>query len=482
MIMVINFNPFSVFVGMTLACLTILVLSIIIYLSKKRPRDIPNKLFIYIFFAVIVEVVLEFGCHLAVQNLSADYLLWIFVMKLYIVFVFIATVLMTLYVTAIDQTISAEKRRQQMKNRGISLTILTIAFITFMFLTKLDTFYDGFYGYSYSPLITYFMIPVVCIMAISWLRIVIRNWRIPDNTNRRRFAPVIIFILLYIVVAIVQGLVGRWLLLTTITHTIIIIIMVNTVENPEAKILGVLTTTKEKMERLGKAKDEFMSIASHQLRTPITTIEGYSDMLARGDFGKLTKEQEKAVRQINRSATNMSSSIKDFLDISRIQTGRFILNKTNVNIKKIVEKRIGQLQTLADEKNIDMVVHYGKKLPSKILVDEDKISQVAMNFIDNAIYYTHPGHKVTVDLVAYDQQLVFTVEDEGIGVPAGEQTKLFGKFYRASNARTTRPDGTGIGLFLAKKIVTAHGGSIIFSSIEGKGSVFGFSLPLDKLK
>jgi signal transduction histidine kinase len=258
--------------------------------------------------------------------------------------------------------------------------------------------------------------------------------------------------------------------------------MLNTIENPEAKMLGVVTSTKEKIERLGVAKDEFMSIASHQLRTPITAIEGYSDMLARGDFGKLTKEQEKAVRQINKSATNMSASVKDFLDMSRIQTGRFVIEKADTNIKKVVEKRVSQLRALAAEKQINIVVNYGKKLPEKILVDTDKISQVIMNFVDNAIYYTHPKHKVTIDLVAHGDQLVFTVEDEGIGVPPKEQGKLFGKFYRASNARVARPDGTGIGLFLAKKIILAHGGTIIFSSIEGKGSVFGFSLPLDKLK
>jgi signal transduction histidine kinase len=326
------------------------------------------------------------------------------------------------------------------------------------------------------------MIPVVGCMMTFWLWIAIKNLKLSRNINKRRFIPVLTFIVLYGATVIVQGLLGRWILLSTLAHTIIVVIMINTIENPETKMLGAVTTAKDKMERLSVAKDEFMSIASHQLRTPITAIEGYSDMLARGDFGKLTKEQERAIRQINESATNMSSSVKDFLNISRIQTGHFVLNKTECSVREIVEKRIAQTRAMASEKNVKIIAQYGKKLPEAVMIDEEKISQVVMNFIDNAIYYTYPKHKVVIDLVVHSKQLVFTVEDEGIGVPAKEQSKLFSKFYRASNARTTRPDGTGIGLFLAKKIITTHGGTIIFSSIEGKGSVFGFSLPLDKLK
>ena len=260
------------------------------------------------------------------------------------------------------------------------------------------------------------------------------------------------------------------------------LIMFFTMENPDLKLLQRSESVNQKNKKVNIAKDEFMSIASHQLRTPVTTIEGYSDMLVRGDFGKLTKEQEKAIKQINKSAANMSGAIKDFLDISRIQTGHFVLTKTGANIKEVVEKRVRQLQSLADEKEVKVSVHYDKKLPSEVLIDADKVSQVVMNFIDNAIYYTQSKRKVAIDLVVRGEHLVFTVEDEGIGVPAKEQSNLFSKFYRASNARTTRPDGTGIGLFLAKKIIVAHGGTIIFSSIEGRGSVFGFSLPLDKLK
>lgn len=111
-------------------------------------------------------------------------------------------------------------------------------------------------------------------------------------------------------------------------------------------------------------------------------------------------------------------------------------------------------------------------------LDEGKIRQVIMNFTDNAIYYSHENTTINVSLEIKKDRVVFMVKDTGIGVPKAEQDRLFDKFFRATNARTARPDGTGVGLFLAKKVIDAHGGELIFKSIEGKGSTFGFSLPI----
>jgi len=115
-------------------------------------------------------------------------------------------------------------------------------------------------------------------------------------------------------------------------------------------------------------------------------------------------------------------------------------------------------------------------------VDENKIRQVIMNFIDNAIFYSRPSSSVEVTLINTGRDVRFEVHDTGIGVPEAERHKIFTKFFRAANARRVRPDGTGIGLFMAKKVIAAHGGSIIFETKEGKGSTFGFVLPATSLK
>ena len=111
-------------------------------------------------------------------------------------------------------------------------------------------------------------------------------------------------------------------------------------------------------------------------------------------------------------------------------------------------------------------------------IDESKIRQVIMNFADNALYYSHEKTSIQINLTTENNEVIFTVKDTGIGVPPDEQEQLFSKFYRASNAKKQRPDGTGVGLYLAKTVIDAHCGKIIFESVEGKGSTFGFSLPI----
>jgi signal transduction histidine kinase len=141
---------------------------------------------------------------------------------------------------------------------------------------------------------------------------------------------------------------------------------------------------------------------------------------------------------------------------------------------------IKQLRETAASRGLTLKYDKPKNFPH-LLLDETKFRQVVMNFIDNAIHYTHSGGHITVELTESAESIELRVRDEGIGVPKEEQHHLFTKFYRAGNARRERPDGTGLGLFMAKKVIVAQGGAVIFESRERKGSVFGFSLPKRKV-
>lgn len=238
-----------------------------------------------------------------------------------------------------------------------------------------------------------------------------------------------------------------------------------------------LRTTNRQLQRLDEAKDEFMSIASHQLRTPLTTIKGYLDMVLDGDMGKITSMQHKVLSEAFMSSERMVQLINDFLNISRLQTGKFMIDRTWIDLTDIVREELQLLKVVAKQRDLKLVSNFAKDVPL-INADGEKLRQVIINMIDNAIYYSNPGTSIQVNLKKEDKSLVFTVVDTGIGVPKSEQVGLFGKFFRGSNARKRRPDGTGVGLFLAKKVVTAHGGEMIFESTEGKGSTFGFRLPI----
>ncbi len=235
------------------------------------------------------------------------------------------------------------------------------------------------------------------------------------------------------------------------------------------------------LRRLDKVKDEFVSIASHQLRTPLTSVKGYISMVLDGDAGEISDSQRHLLDEAFLSSERMVCLINDFLNVSRLQTGKFVLDRYPVDLSKIVRQEIDSLRPTAEARHLHFVYHQPKNFPILDL-DEGKIRQVVMNFADNSIYYSREGTKINVNLSVEGDEVLFTVKDTGIGVPLNEQAQLFTKFYRASNAKKQRPDGTGVGLFLAKKVIDAHGGTIVFESVEGKGSTFGFRLPIKELQ
>jgi len=242
-----------------------------------------------------------------------------------------------------------------------------------------------------------------------------------------------------------------------------------------------LRKTNEQLQKLDAAKDEFVSMASHQLRTPLTSIKGYISMVLEGDVGKITPTQHQMLSEAFTSSERMVHLIGDFLNVSRLQTGKFMLEDKPVDLSKLMTQEIDSLQTTINAHGLKL--HYRKPSYFPVLMlDEGKIRQVLMNFIDNAIFYSPEGKTITVKLSVEEGFAVVRVIDAGIGVPKSERAHLFTKFFRASNARKQRPDGTGVGLFLAKKVIAAHGGVMVFESEEGKGSTFGFRLPIKKLQ
>lgn len=244
-----------------------------------------------------------------------------------------------------------------------------------------------------------------------------------------------------------------------------------------ARVLKQLQKSNDKLKALDQIKNEFLSMASHQLRTPLTSIKGYVSMVLEGDAGSLTTQQHKLLQESFNSSERMVRLISDFLNVSRLQTGKFAIEKTSFNLKEVVKQEVSNLEIIAGSHDIKLKLKVADgNYP--IIADESKIRQVIMNFVDNAIYYSHPSSTIIVNLEKIKDQAALTVVDTGIGVPKDEQAKLFTKFFRAQNARKQRPDGTGVGLFLAQRVISAHKGSIIFSSTEGQGSTFGFKLPL----
>lgn len=241
-------------------------------------------------------------------------------------------------------------------------------------------------------------------------------------------------------------------------------------------VLKQLKQTNDKLQEVDEIKDEFISMASHQLRTPLTSMKGYVSMVLDGDTGPITDPQRGMLQQALNSSQRMVYLISDLLNVSRLRTGKFIINAKPTDLPSLVEAELSQLTETATARGIKFIFEKPDSFPVVVL-DETKTRQVIMNFLDNALYYTPKGGEITVVLRSDDKTIEYLVIDTGVGVPKNEQYNLFTKFYRAQNARKMRPDGTGLGLYMARKIIVAQGGSIIFKSIEGQGSTFGFSFP-----
>ncbi|HET6924627.1 MAG TPA: ATP-binding protein [Candidatus Saccharimonadales bacterium] len=235
-----------------------------------------------------------------------------------------------------------------------------------------------------------------------------------------------------------------------------------------------LRRTNEKLKALDETKDDFISMASHQLRTPLTSVKGYVSLVLDGDAGPLKPMQRELLTQAFASSQRMVYLISDLLNVSRLRTGKFVIDPAPVNLADMIEEELAQLKEAAETRSVELSYSKPAHFPT-LMLDETKTRQVIMNFVDNAIYYTPAGGHIKVELADKPHGIELKVVDDGIGVPKHEQHHLFTKFYRAGNARKARPDGTGLGLFMAKKVVVSQGGSIVFDSQEGKGSTFGFT-------
>lgn len=251
----------------------------------------------------------------------------------------------------------------------------------------------------------------------------------------------------------------------------------NRINDATAKI----KRSNEKLKEMDETKDEFISMASHQLRTPLTSVKGYLSMVLDGDAGKVPDNQKQLLNQAFVSSQRMVYLIADLLNVSRLKTGKFIIDATPTNLAEMVESELSQLTEVAKSRKLTLEYDKPKDFP-ELMLDETKTRQVVMNFVDNAIYYTPGGGKIKIELTTDRSSVYFMVKDNGLGVPKKEQSHLFTKFYRAKNARNARPDGTGLGLYMAKKVINDQGGTILFESTEGKGSTFGFKFDKPKAK
>jgi signal transduction histidine kinase len=245
------------------------------------------------------------------------------------------------------------------------------------------------------------------------------------------------------------------------------------------KLATDLEKANEHLKVLDKMKSEFVSIASHQLRSPITAIRGYVSMLVEGSYGKFPDKAREVLDRISESSKFMASSIEDYLNVSRIEAGNMKYELSDFDLKEQAERVSDELRQVALKKGLILLFRSDIKGSGMVNADIGKTRQVIMNFIDNSIKYTPKG---TITVIAHDdpskKKMWITITDTGIGMSEQTLSEVFDKFIRAKNANQVNVTGTGLGLYVAKKMAAGMGGKVWAESEgEGKGSSFFIEFP-----
>lgn len=275
---------------------------------------------------------------------------------------------------------------------------------------------------------------------------------------------------------------GGLLILSIVVGIFLIKSIIREIEH--AKKLETLTIKLEEtnieLKRLDAAKSEFVSIVSHQLRTPLTAVKGYISMMQEGTYGKLKENQLSVLEKVFQSSQRLIAFINDLLNLNRIEDGRISYTFSAVDMAQVIDDIVFDLKTLADFKKLNLTWLKPHGLP-KAWADQEKISQVMVNFIDNSIKYTPEGGTVSVSLKPDGDYLVFRVKDTGVGMNQEEKSNLFRKFIRGDGGRMMYTGGTGLGLYVAKLMAEAHHGFVSGESEgKGKGSTFTIKIPTEE--
>jgi len=257
----------------------------------------------------------------------------------------------------------------------------------------------------------------------------------------------------------------------------IVEVRTNPVVDRMGRYLGCVSTLHDvTAEReIAVMKNEFVSMVSHELRTPLTSIKGYVDLIVDGEAGEINDIQREFLQIVQENSDRLVSLINDLLDISRIESGRVHLKIEPLEIADVVQGVIDTFRTYAESSNVTLTSHVARNLP-RVAADRDRVGQVLMNLVSNAIKYSPGGGSVGVNVKRRGDHIHIEVTDTGIGISEEDQRQLFTKFFRVDSSLTREIGGTGLGLSICKSVIDLHGGEIWVKSREGEGSTFAFSL------
>ncbi|MFH1656731.1 MAG: ATP-binding protein [Candidatus Nealsonbacteria bacterium] len=264
-----------------------------------------------------------------------------------------------------------------------------------------------------------------------------------------------------------------------ITPNLILEISVVSMKSEEKDIGSLVILhdiTQQKM--VERIKSEFIGLAAHQLRTPSSAVKWIIKMLLDGDLGDITKEQRESIEKAYKANERMIRLINDLLNVAQIEQGKYLSKLALLDIENVLQSVVSIYKEKIEEKGIKFEFNLPEDKLPKVMLDQEKIEIAFRNLVDNSIRYTLKGGEINVNILKKTKEMEIQIRDTGLGIPKNQQDKIFDSFFRANNILKVDTEGTGLGLFIAKNIIEAHGGRIWFESEENKGSTFYFTIPI----
>jgi len=287
--------------------------------------------------------------------------------------------------------------------------------------------------------------------------------------------PSFLFIIMGIVTVLVM--LGTYMIASQYEDSDVVVISVSVVTILILTIGSAIVKGTEKIARANMMKSEFISIASHELKSPLTGIKWSLNLLFNDKVNSDASKQLEYLKSIKENNDRMIKLVNDLLNISRIEQGRIKMRPEIISLEEIVESLIKEFTPFIQSHNITISFDKEANLP-KVKADPQRIRSVVQNLLDNAVKYIKEKGKIEIILKKEKSYLYCQIKDNGVGIPSYQQKKIFTKFFRADNVLSRQTRGTGLGLYIARAIIESSGGKIGFTSQEGKGSTFWFTLPV----
>jgi len=452
----------------------LLLMGVFIVKNKHKQKTLESSIFKGLLYFTLLTLLIDIASNIAIYY-SAPYVN--FIGKSYLIFSLLWCFLMVLYVSNINSQKEYKTIIELIKKEFWVKIILFLNFIIAAIITylKSDYIFDeiAFSTYQSGPAL-YFAI-LVCFAYMGYLALyLILN---PKKISFAKRIPIFIFLFLALGAIFIQWINHSILLISSVA-SFFMLYLYFTMENPDLKIIDELAKDKEEIEEASKAKTDFLSNVSHDIRTPMNAIIGFSESLLIED---LTDFQKKEVENIYEAATTLLGIINNILDVSRIESGKEEKQEKKYELKKIIMQLTSVITAKIDANKIRFVINIDKNVPEFFIGDELKIYQILMNLLSNAVKYTDSGEirfNISSENLADHAKIRFEVSDTGIGIKESDFNRLFVKFSRIHNQENYKTiEGTGLGLVITKKLVELLGGNISFKSEYGKGTSFFVEIP-----